>query len=185
MYAGCLGLFTGCGVAAGMASAYYSTIGAALFAMEVVLGNFAIDIFAPVVVAAVVANFITRGFAEGPLQDFMKPHQLYPDLPAYTNVHPGELLIYILLGAFAACGAWLFIRTMAKTELLMNKIPVPAVWRLPIGGVLVGLISIGFPQVWRSGTVVNSSRTVGCHRRPWLRSARTTAWPILSHWKRC
>ncbi len=33
----------------------------------------------------------------------------------------------------------------------MNKIPVPAVWRLPIGGVLVGLISIGYPEVWAGG----------------------------------
>jgi CIC family chloride channel protein len=81
----------------------------------------------------------------------MKPHPLYPDLPAYTNVQPGELLIYIMLGGFAACGAWLFIKTMAKTEFLMNKIPVPAIWRLPIGGVLVGLISISYPHVWAGG----------------------------------
>ena len=39
-----LGLFSGCGVAAGLSAAYYAPFGAALFAMEVVLGNFSAQI---------------------------------------------------------------------------------------------------------------------------------------------
>ena len=44
-----LGVFAGCGIAAGMSASYFAPLGAALFAVEVVLGNFAVDVFGPIV----------------------------------------------------------------------------------------------------------------------------------------
>jgi len=148
---GRLGLFTGCGVSAGMAGAYYAPLGASLFAMEVVLGNFAIDIFAPVVVAAVTANFVVQGFAAGPFQGLMKGYPMYPDLPDFPAVQASEILLFLALGCLAACGAFMFIKTMATTELLFRKIPIPALWRLPLGGVFLGVISIWMPETWAGG----------------------------------
>jgi CIC family chloride channel protein len=46
----------GCGVAAGMATSYNAPIAGAMFVMEAVLGNFAMDVFAPIVVASVLAT---------------------------------------------------------------------------------------------------------------------------------
>src|SRR5581483_339501 len=42
-----------CGAAAGMAATYNVPIGGSLWAMEVILGNFALEIFGPIVVASV------------------------------------------------------------------------------------------------------------------------------------
>ncbi|MEM8885581.1 MAG: chloride channel protein, partial [Planctomycetota bacterium] len=58
-----LGLFAGCGIAAGMAVSYYAPFGAALFAMEVVLRNFSVDILAPVLAASVVSYLMFEALA--------------------------------------------------------------------------------------------------------------------------
>ncbi len=146
-----LGLFAGCGVAAGIASAYYAPFGAAIFAMEVVLGNFAIEIMAPVMVASVVASLFAKGVAaliSDP--EVMRGPPLY-DLPTFTERGPGEYLIYLALGVGAAFGAKLFIWTMRGTEKVFGRLPLPAVVKLPIGGLLVGVIGIWLPEVWGNG----------------------------------
>ena len=106
-----LGVFAGCGIAAGMSASYFAPLGAALFAVEVVLGNFAVDVFGPVVVASVVASLVVEALAGGPLSGVLLGSPLY-DLPPFSEGHPVEILVYIALGCVAACGAWLFIKSM-------------------------------------------------------------------------
>ncbi len=146
-----LGLFAGCGVAAGIASAYYAPFGAAIFAMEIVLGNFALEIMAPVMVASVVASLFAKGVAaliDHP--DWMRGPPLY-DLPTFTERGPGEYLIYLALGVAAAFGAKLFVWAMRETGNVFGRLPLPAVVKLPIGGLLVGVIGIWLPEVWGNG----------------------------------
>jgi CIC family chloride channel protein len=52
----------GCGVAAAVAASFNAPIAGALFATEVVLGHYALSSFAPVVIASVVATFVSRGW---------------------------------------------------------------------------------------------------------------------------
>lgn len=153
-----LGLFAGCGVAAGIASAYYAPLGAAIFAMEVVLGNFAIEIMAPVVVASVVSCLFAKGVAhlladKGPplvWSEWMRGPPLY-DLPAFKERGPGEYLIYLALGVAAAFGAKLFVWTMRETERFFSRLPLRPVVKLPIGGLCVGVIGVWLPEVWGNG----------------------------------
>jgi len=155
-----LGLYAGCGVAAGMSAAYYAPLGAAIFAMEIVLGNFAIEIMAPVMLASVVsylcaeriALFLAIEPATTPpvWSEWLKGAPLY-DLEFFHNIHPAEYLLYILLGVAAAFGAKLFVWTMRQTEGVFAKVPLPAVVKLPIGGLLVGIIGIWLPDVWGNG----------------------------------
>lgn len=145
-----LGLFAGCGIAAGMSAAYYTPFGAALFAMEVVLANFAFDIFAPVVVASVVSTVFVTELARGPLHGLIKGPPLY-DLPTLHVIGRYEILLFIALGLASGFAAWLFVRSMSRTEALFRRLPVHPVARLAIGGLIIGAIGIRLPEVWGNG----------------------------------
>jgi CIC family chloride channel protein len=145
-----LGLFAGCGVASGIAAAYYAPLGAAIFAMEIVLGNFAIEIMAPVMVASVVASLLAVGLATTDLlSGWMTVPPVY-DLPKFESGR-AEYLLYLALGVAAAFGAKLFVWAMRETERLFGRLPLPAVVKLPLGGLLVGVIGVWLPHVWGNG----------------------------------
>ena len=54
-----LRLLVACGAAAGLAGAYNAPVAGAIFAAQIVLGNFSMNLFAPLVVASVVSTMIT------------------------------------------------------------------------------------------------------------------------------
>jgi CIC family chloride channel protein len=145
-----VGLFAGCGVAAGMSAAYLAPFGASLFAMEVVLGNFAIDIFAPVVLASVVATLLVQGLAAGPLAGLVKGYPLY-QLPPFALGDSWEILLYLLLGVVAAAVVRLFVFSLAVGERLFRRLPIPRPLQLPLAGLMLGVISIWLPHVWGGG----------------------------------
>lgn len=145
-----LGIFAGCGIAAGMAACYLAPLGASIFAMEVVLKSFAVEIFAPIVVSSVFASLVVNQLAAGPLDAFLEGAPLY-DLPPFKEGHPTELLIYLLLGCLAALAGWLFVRALRLFERGFQKIPISPRLRLPLGGLLIGVIGIWLPEVWGNG----------------------------------
>ncbi len=55
-----LRLLVGCGAAAGISAAYNAPIAGAVFASLIVLGNFSMNLFAPLVCASVVATMVSR-----------------------------------------------------------------------------------------------------------------------------
>ena len=57
-----LRLLVGCGAAAGISAAYNAPIAGAVFASLIVLGNFSMNLFAPLVCASVVATMVSRSF---------------------------------------------------------------------------------------------------------------------------
>jgi CIC family chloride channel protein len=81
------------GAAAGIAASFNSPLGGAFFAMEVLLGSFAMDAFAPTVVASVTGTVVGQTL----LGD-----RLALGFPAFSLAHPHELLVYPALGL--ACG---------------------------------------------------------------------------------
>ena len=84
-----LRILVGCGVAAGVACAYNTPIGAALFTMEIIVGNFALETFAPLVFASVTATLLARAvFGNGAVFN----------VPASLTVNGWELFACVLLG---------------------------------------------------------------------------------------
>ncbi|MCC6671098.1 MAG: chloride channel protein [Planctomycetes bacterium] len=131
----------GCGVAAGMAASYNAPIAAALFAMEVVLGNFAMDVFAPVVVSSVLATLVA--------QALFGTQPLYPATDQLTEWH--LVLLAVLLGAICGLGGIALRRTFGAGRTLFARVPGPLPAKMALGGLLVGCIGLGYPEVWGNG----------------------------------
>jgi CIC family chloride channel protein len=133
----------GCGAAAGLAAAYNIPIGGALFAMEVILGNFALEIFGPIVVASVISTVLARA-AEGDVPIYAAPD--------YGLVSGWELLYYAglgLLGAVVSIGFILGVRTGARAFGALRWLPS---WLRPLLGMtLVGVLALWVPQVLGGG----------------------------------
>ena len=82
-------ILVGCGAAAGLAATYNIPVGGAIFAMEVILGNFALEIFGPIVVSSVISTLIARALA-GNVPIYAAP--------GYALESPWEMVAYLGLG---------------------------------------------------------------------------------------
>ena len=137
-----LRLMVACGAAAGIASAYNAPVGGALFIAEVVLGTIAMESFGPLVFASVMSTIVARMFQGG--------EPLF-EVPRFKLVSYLEIFPYLFLGA--ACGAmspW-FRRMLSESSRLFALIPGPVFVRMLVGGLVVGLLSVGVPDVWGNG----------------------------------
>ncbi|KLU20910.1 voltage-gated chloride channel protein ClcB [Caballeronia mineralivorans PML1(12)] len=143
-----LRLLVACGAAAGITSAYNAPIAGAFFVTEIVLGSIAMESFGPIVVSSVVANITMREFAG------YRPAYEMPVFPTVTGV---EVLLFVLLGLICGVLAPYFLRLLAASKQRFAKLPLPLPMRLGLGGLIVGVISIWYPEVWGNGyEVVNS-----------------------------
>jgi len=132
----------GCGAAAGVAATFNAPIAGALFAVEVILGDFGVPQFSPIVIASVVATVVSRHFL-GDLPAF--------EIPQYSLEHPAELFAYVVLGLLAALVAIGFTKSLHFSEDLFEKIKIPAPIKAAVGGALVGVIALWGPEVMGVG----------------------------------
>jgi CIC family chloride channel protein len=138
------GLLLGCGVAAGMAAAYNAPLAGAIFAMELILSNFAVDIFAPVVFATVSATTVSRRIlGAAPVYDI-------PGALEIGNL-PVAVLASIALGILAGFVAAAFLRTLFQSEDLFRSMKMPPYVKTTLGGLAIGVLGIWWPHVWGNG----------------------------------
>jgi len=129
----------GCGVAAAVAASFNAPIAGAFFALEVVVGHYALTAFAPIVIASVTGTIISRMH----YGDF--PAFVMPAMRAITSFW--ELPAFALLGAISAIVAIIFMRAVFLTEDAVARLPMPHWVRPALGGLAVGLLAIAFPQI--------------------------------------
>ncbi|MDX2471436.1 MAG: chloride channel protein, partial [SAR324 cluster bacterium] len=133
----------GCGAAAGIAAAFNAPIAGALFAVEIILMDFAVAQFSPIVISSVMATVISHHF-EGNFAAFQVPH--------YELVNPLELFFYVILGVLAGVVSFLFIKVLYGFEdFFDNKVKLPQYVQPAFGGLVIGAIAIIFPQVMGIG----------------------------------
>ena len=143
-----LRLLVACGAAAGLTAAYNAPIAGAFFVAEIVLGSIAMESVGPIMVASVVANIVMRE-----LPGYQPPYVM----PAFPAIYGAEVLLFALLGVLLGGAAALFLRGLDASRRLFGRIPLALPWRLALGGLVVGLISVRLPEVWGNGySVVNS-----------------------------
>lgn len=137
-----LSILVGCGVAAGLAAAYNVPIAASFFVMEIIIGNFAIEIFAPLVISSVVSTLVYRKiFGFDPV--YGTPH--------FALITNWELIAYVILGVLSGIAAALFREAMKASEHGFARLKVPAMVKSALGGLLIGVIGLGWPHVWGNG----------------------------------
>lgn len=132
----------GCGAAAAVSATFNAPIAGALFAAEVIVGNFAVAQLSPIVISSVVATVVSRFF--------LGNHPAFP-VPAYELVSPFELVPYVVVGLLAGLVALLFMFTLYATEDFFDRSPIPEPLRAATGGLIVGAIGIGFPHIFGVG----------------------------------
>ena len=128
----------GCGIAAAISASFNAPIAGVFFALEVILGHYALHAFAPIVISSVTAAIISRIH----FGDF--PAFIIPDLQIISFL---EFPAFLILGAISALVAIILIKSVFFTEDVAKKIPIPNWARPPIGGLAVGLIAIVCPYI--------------------------------------
>ena len=128
--------------AAALAAVYNAPIGGSLFALEILMGSFAVEILGPVVVASVISTLVYRS-CMGNLPRF--------EVPRYEFVSSWELGFYLILGLLAGLVSFLFVRALFGSQDLFEKLPVPRWLKPAIGMVLVGCIGVFWPHVFGNG----------------------------------
>lgn len=145
----------GCGVAAAIAASFNAPIAGVLFAHEVILGHFAMSAFVPLVISAVIASVISRyWFGEAPA--FL--------VPDYQITSYWEIPAFALLGVTCAIVAILFQSSLIGTDWVARHVKAPLFFRPVIGGFLVGLIALMFPEIL--GVGYEATDNALAHRLP-------------------
>lgn len=136
--AGRMRILVGCGAAAGIAATFNAPVAGMMFAMEIVLGDFAVATFSPIVLSAVMATAISR-FYLGDFPAFV--------VPAYQLVSAWELFLYAGLGLAAGAVGAAFSAALYKTEDLVDAIRIPEYLKTPLAGLALGAMGMAFPWV--------------------------------------
>jgi len=128
----------GCGVAAAVAASFNAPIAGAFFALEVVVGHYAMSAFAAIVISSVTGTIVSRIW--------------FGDFPAFTIPEHSiasflEFPAFALLGLVSAATAVIFMFSVDVASRVVEKTPAPAWLRPACGGLAVGLIALAFPQI--------------------------------------
>ncbi len=142
-----LRLLVACGAASGIAGAYNAPVAGAVFAALIVLGNFSMNMFAPLVFASVISSIVSRSFFA------MEPRYV---VPAFAITSLTQLPWFLLLGVLTGVAGAAFLKMLHWSEERFQLLRLPIYARLALGGLLVGIIALAYPGVWGNGYVMTN-----------------------------
>ncbi len=132
----------GCAAAAAVSASFNAPIAGTIFALEVVLRHYAIQAFAPIVIASVAGTIVSRQ-SFGDLTEF--------DLPTVSLQFYGELPAFLLLGLLSGLVAVVMMRSIFIAEDFGDKVQaylnMPPWLRPAVAGFGLGAIAIAFPHI--------------------------------------
>ena len=130
------------GTAAGFAAAYNTPIAAVLFVVEIVAETPALGLALPALTSTTVATLLTRwALGAGPLYG----------LRTFTLQAQSELLGYAVLGIVTGLGGAGFMALLEVGRRGFARLNAPPAARGALGGLMVGLCALRFPEVTGNG----------------------------------
>ncbi|HEY0093854.1 MAG TPA: chloride channel protein, partial [Archangium sp.] len=147
-----LAILLASGAGAGIAASFNAPIAGAIFAMEIILREFQLRVFSPIILASVTATMVGRG---------VMGNAAMIRRVDYTMVSGWEIVFYALLGLLTGLLAYAFIRLMHEIEdffhgkkpgrlsAFLGRQPLPL--RAALGGLVVGGLALLHPVVWGTG----------------------------------
>jgi CIC family chloride channel protein len=142
-------VLVGCGVAAAIAASFNTPLAGVIFAMEVVIMEYTLASFTPVILASVTATTLTRMVFKDDI-GFSVPEM---ELKSLTEL-PFIVFMGLVIGTIAA----IYIKLLESfSQWSTNK---PVFLRLTLAGVGTGLVAIFLPDIMGIGyDTVNESMT--------------------------
>jgi CIC family chloride channel protein len=122
-----------CGASGGLAATFNAPMGGAMFASEIIVGDFSIKTFSPIIVSSVVATVVSRHYLG---------NNITFSAPPYEFKDPIELIFYALLGVFCSIIGVLFIKVFYKTEEYFDSLSIHSFLKPALGGFILGLIAL-------------------------------------------
>jgi len=145
------------GIAAGIAAAYHAPVAGVVFVLELALGFMQASAVAPVLIAA--------GTSAGLIYWIVAPAPLYA--VGEVAQAPTSLGLALFAGLVFGAIGWAFLHLLDLSRTLFARVASP-VWRLALGGLLVGLCSMAFPEVWGNGYPLVADALGGTQPWQWL-----------------
>ncbi len=124
-----------CGAAAGIAAVFNAPIAGVAFAIEVLMCGLQMRAFGNVVIAAVSASVVSRSII-GDKFAFQ--------VPTYSMNHPGEIILYLILGLMAAVVGVMFMKMLDYSENVFDNWKFPQIFKPAVGSLLLGLLGLAY-----------------------------------------
>ncbi len=164
-------LFVACGSAAGIAAIFNSPIAGVVFALEVLLAEYKLSSFIPILLSAATATFLSKLLSGGARIFTFATTGTPPTADA-----PYYWLMGVLLGLYCLYFTWVFF----KVEGLLHRIGHPLL-RLWLGGMALAGLVVVFPPLFGEGylalkdflsgqpeTVLHNSLVADYATTPWV-----------------
>jgi CIC family chloride channel protein len=139
---GDLRTLVGCGAAAAIAAAFNAPLAGAFYAFELVIGSYTSAVLAPIAIAALSATLVVR--------EVFHAESIFA-LDRAVHIAGLDYVLFAVLGLAAAGIAVATMTGVTWVERIFRRLKVKAWARPVVGGLIVGLIAVIFPQALGSG----------------------------------